>query len=233
MRYVLMIFVILLLVLGLGSGQPANELRNFIAIVFAAFSGSYASYTLSVMREEKKEKAEKARKINSALFAIWDSKKSMESFYKESLLPYKNEKFRHLLIHSYVGVDRICIDYDFMELGFLLKYDADGVIYKSKALSDDLKSISFLVNKRSEEFFYDIQKKISLLNEVAGKELSFEELSDGLGEASLSIKGTTDYIYNSFESHMKVIDRVFDELYNLSLEEIDRSWIHNPKNKME
>jgi len=62
MRYVLMIFVLLLLVLGLGSGQPANDLRNFIAIVFAAFSGSYASYTLSVMREEKKRRQEKLEK---------------------------------------------------------------------------------------------------------------------------------------------------------------------------
>jgi len=101
----------------------------------------------------------------------------MESFYKESLLPHKKNKFRHLLINSYVGVNRICIDYNFMELSFLLKHDVDGVIYQSKALSDDLKSISFLVDKRSEEFFDDIQKRISFFNNHAGKELSYAELS--------------------------------------------------------
>lgn len=80
------------------------------------------------------------------------------------------------------------------------------------------------MDKRSEEFFDDIQKRISFFNNHAGKELSCE-----LGEAALSIKGTTDSIYDSFESHMKVIDRIFDDIYNLSLKEIDRNWLYNPK----
>jgi len=28
---------------------------------------------------------------------------------------------------------------------------------------------------------------------------------------------------------MKVIDRIFDDIYNLSLKEIDSNWLYNPK----
>lgn len=206
-----------------------SDLTASLAAIFSAFFGALCAFSLAQYKEEKKEIERRADLVNKAIFSIWHAKGGLESFYNKNLKPFEKSHLRHIQLHPYTGIKRFKINFDFMDLNFLLKHDSLDVLYKTCSLAEDIEAIVQLIDKRSEEFALGIQPKINEIEKKERRSLSLDEIAFCLNYDLMSIKDTTDRIYDVVPKYIDCIDNILSELHDLSLMDLSGKFIHDPR----